>query len=252
MISYNILKYFFKFINPWRYFTYSPTMDNVLHRDCQFIKSYTAFLNSNKKYKGNDKNKLHLELFPEPFAGSPCAPIYLLGGNPGYNSEDVNWCNSSKACSKDYILLMKKNLRHISSSFVFFDKKLKGYGGFKWWSQHIDDEMKDRIFNIEYFPYHTQKADGLKEFLDTNPKVKCGSNRYTDHLIHVAMNDGKVIIITRFERFWLSRIQSLKDYKNLYVLLNYQSARVKQDNIVKYEEFQFLKQDSWTNIKQIL
>ena len=89
--------------NPWDNFMNNIPQDlttpKYLKGDYEFINAYQKYLDaetqptSSKKNPKDDKwrkaNELHLELIPEPFEGNPEAPIYLLGGNPGYG-EDTN------------------------------------------------------------------------------------------------------------------------------------------------------------------
>lgn len=255
--------------NPWDNFL------NTIHRDLttpkylegdkKFIDAYQKYLDaetrptSSKKNPKDDKwleaNKLHLELIPEPFEGNPEAPIYLLGGNPGYGEEGNEW-----HIKEDYLDIMSETLSHKyranqdnnPTDFAFFDKRLDGYGGTKWWKGHIADKIKDKIFNIEFFAYHSTKADGLKGFFSQIAKQPnlptCISNQYADQLIYRAIENKKIIIITRFEKYWLERIKNFEEYDNLYILLNHQIAIVKGGNIIEYKKYKDLKSDSWSDL----
>lgn len=257
--------------NPWDNFMNNIPRDlttpKYLKGDYEFIDAYQKYLDaetqptSSKKNPKDDKwrkaNELHLELIPEPFEGNPEAPIYLLGGNPGYGEEGNEW-----HINKHYLDIMSKTLSHKyqanqdnPTDFAFFDKRLAKYGGTKWWKGHIADEIKDKIFNIEFFAYHSTKADGLKGFFSkiANPKKDqskptCISNQYADQLIYRAIENKKIIIITRFEKYWLERIENLEEYENLYILLNHQIATVKEGNIIEYKKYKDLKSDSWSDL----
>ena len=238
--------------NPWKKFTFSSENNsNILEVDNDFISEYRDFLKSKKrKYKQN--NSLHLELFPEPFEGNPNAPIYLLGGNPGYDKHDIYWCKGSDTESQSYLQLMRNNIEHKTEHFVFFERSIQNHKGSKWWNKRICDDLKNMIFNIEFFPYHSKKMNGLRDFLD-QPSAKClPSNKYVDSLIHNAIKERKVIIITRLEKYWIERIsqfyKDIRRYKNLYILLNHQSAIVGNGNIVKYAKFETLKNKSYKEI----
>lgn len=244
--------------NPWDNFMNNIPQDlttpKYLKGDEEFIKAYQDyFQNNGKDEKWKEANKLHLELIPEPFEGNPEAPIYLLGGNPGYGEEGNEW-----HIKEDYLAIMSETLSHKyqanqynPTDFAFFDERLAEYGGTKWWKGHIADEIKDKIFNIEFFAYHSTKADGLKGFF--NPKKDqskpiCISNQYADQLIYRAIVNKKIIIITRFEKYWLERIKKLEEYDNLYILLNHQIATVKEGNIIEYKKYKDLKSDSWSDL----
>ena len=255
--------------NPWDNFMNNIPQDlttpKYLKGDYEFIDAYQKYLDaetqptSSKKNPKDDKwrkaNELHLELIPEPFEGNPEAPIYLLGGNPGYGEEGNEW-----HIKEDYLAIMSETLSHKyqanqdnPTDFAFFDKRLDGYGGTKWWKGHIAAEIKDKIFNIEFFAYHSTKADGLKGFFSQiakkgQSKPTCISNQYADQLIYRAIENKKIIIITRFEKYWLERIENLEKYDNLYILLNHQIATVKKDNIIEYKKYKDLKSNSWSDL----
>ena len=254
--------------NPWDNFMNNIPQDlttpKYLKGDYEFIDAYQKYLDaetqptSSKKNPKDDKwleaNELHLELIPEPFEGNPEAPIYLLGGNPGYGEEGNEW-----HIKEDYLAIMSETLSHKyqanqynPTDFAFFDKRLAEYGGTKWWKGHIADEIKDKIFNIEFFAYHSTKADGLKGFFSQIAKQPnlptCISNQYADQLIYRAIKNKNIIIITRFEKYWLERIVNLEKYDNLYILLNHQIATVKEGNIIEYKKYKDLKSDSWSDL----
>lgn len=254
--------------NPWDNFMNNIPQDLItlkyLEGDKKFIDAYQKYLDaetrptSSKKNPKDDKwrkaNELHLELIPEPFEGNPEAPIYLLGGNPGYGEEGNEW-----HMDKHYLAIMSETLSHKyqanqynPTDFAFFDERLAEYGGTKWWKGHIADEIKDKIFNIEFFAYHSTKADGLKGFFSQIAKQPnlptCISNQYADQLIYRAIENKKIIIITRFEKYWLERIENLEEYDNLYILLNHQIATVKEGNIIEYKKYKDLKSGSWSDL----
>ena len=255
--------------NPWDNFLNTIPQDlktlKYLEGDYEFIDAYQKYLDaetqptSSKKNPKDDKwrkaNELHLELIPEPFEGNPEAPIYLLGGNPGYGEEGNEW-----HINEHYLAIMSETLSHKyhrnqnnPTNFAFFDERLDGYGGTKWWKGHIAAEIKDKIFNIEFFAYHSTKADGLKGFFSQiakkgQSKPTCISNQYADQLIYRAIENKKIIIITRFEKYWLERIENLEEYENLYILLNHQIATVKEGNIIEYKKYKNLKSDSWSDL----
>ena len=120
--------------------------------------------------KGNRKSRLHLELLPQPFQGSPYAPIWILLLNPGYSDMDrydhlglCPNCNKNLAMEEtnslhdvfDYgrkkgsalrkrqnILLCQLRLKK-ESSFSLIDEafntvkhiKCDVGGGYRWWKK---------------------------------------------------------------------------------------------------------------------
>ena len=240
--------------NPWKGIDMSRNEDGewILPGDKDFVDAMQKSINESKKsdeWKNN--NCLHLELFPEPFLGHPDAPIYLLGGNPGYSGEDEDWLDND-----EYLDILKKSIVHeyktSDTSFGFFDESIDTSEAAKWWNTHVNEKIRDKIFNIEFFAYHSKQAEGLKKYFDTidskNPQPTCASNEYADSLIYKAMDQNKILIITRFRKYWFERIQGLEGYRKLYVLLNHQSALVKPGNLVAYQELEKLKEASWDEL----
>lgn len=236
----------------WKNVNMSANCKWILEGDKDFVDAMQNSISKSKESKDwKDNNCLHLELFPEPFLGHPDAPIYLLGGNPGYSDNDLECLMTTKG----YLDILKKSIVHkykTNTSFGFFDKRIAKSEAAKWWNKHVDEEIRDKIFNIEFFAYHSKKADGLKKYFDTidskNPQPTCASNEYADSLIYKAMREEKILIITRFKKYWFKRIQCLEGYRKLYVLLNHQSALVKPGNLVAYQELEKLKEASWDEL----
>lgn len=239
--------------NLWNNFSYNSNSNNCLPCDKDFCDAYTKFLRKKVSKQGRGswsdakrkENELHLDLFPEPFFGDPSAPIYLLGGNPGYGKDNDKWKNCDQ-----YNKLMAKNLVH-NGEFVYFNKQIQTHGGYTWWTKHVNEALREKIFDIEFFPYHTQKLDSLKAFLDTEPDEKCGSNEYADELIKQAMKMGKIIIITRMQAYWFKRIRELDKYEKLYIVMDHQSARIAKGNIISYSGLQNQKTQSWNALVDV-
>ena len=240
----------------WKNVNMSANCKWILEGDKDFVDAMQTSISKSKKSKDwKDNNCLHLELFPEPFLGHPDAPIYLLGGNPGYSDNDLECLMTTKG----YLDILKKSIVHEyktseynDTDFGFFDERIAESEAAKWWNTHVNEKIRDKIFNIEFFAYHSKKADGLKKYFDTidskNPQPTCASNEYADSLIDKAMIDKKILIITRFKKYWFKRIKKLEEYRKLYVLLNHQSALVKPRNLVAYQELEELKNNSWASL----
>ncbi|MCL2128828.1 MAG: hypothetical protein FWH35_00545 [Treponema sp.] len=143
--------------------------------------------------------ELKLDLFPEPFTGSPEAPVYLLNLNPGFSEND----KSEMPMIKDFVF---RNYKHQKMEYPFYnlDPKLKDTGGSNWWRQIMgqllkkikDDKLvSQKIFCIEYFPYHSKKY---------RVGFELKSQKYSRFLIKKAIKDKKLIVIMRKENELIS------------------------------------------------
>ncbi|MDR2583672.1 MAG: hypothetical protein LBC75_09350 [Fibromonadaceae bacterium] len=167
------------------------------------------------------RNKLNLELFPEPFIGNPEAQVYLLNLNPGFNEAD----KEDMEDLKNYIF---KNYRH-KCPFYYLNDNLKETNGGKWWRQRLKElieecgikKVANNVFCVEYFPYHSNKW--------TSGKVCIPSQEYNQALIEKAITERKLFIVMRKQLF--SQIEELKTYKNILFLNNWRNVSISKKNI---------------------
>jgi hypothetical protein len=110
-----------KMLNPWL----SLPMANpfVLANDEQIILEYKKSL----KDKNRENQEVHLEVFPEPYAGNPQAKIILLNLNPGYYPRNKEFGDGTA----DFHRMWRANLAHEPQEYPFYhlDSKLKGSPG---------------------------------------------------------------------------------------------------------------------------
>jgi hypothetical protein len=83
------------------------------------------------------------------------------------------------------------------------------------------------IFNVEYFPYHSEKYKPIKKILP--------SQEYSFSLVREAMNNKKIIIIMRSEKLWHEAIPELKNYSYKYLLHSFLNVVVSPNNLGKSE-----------------
>lgn len=182
----------------------------------------------NSKLKPDDLRNIPGKAFPEPFAGSPEAPLVLLNGNPGANDKNLPLYQQGSAL---YVAL-QKNLLHQPSDYPFFllNPKFSDYGGFSWWTGRLRPlieiitggaaTLASRLLCVEYFPYHSR---GSGHF----PAVE--SQRYSFYLVENAIARGATIVIMRSESKWKQAVPGLGKYSDLVVLSNCQKPYVSRE-----------------------
>lgn len=196
---------------------------------------------------------LKLELFPEPFIGNPDAKIYLLNGNPGFHENDKFFLKSQK-----YIKALKDTLELQANSFLYLDSGTCTFNnithpGYEWWKRHLKQltqltlPNEPNVFNIEYFPYHSENMNELKKhWIEKDGKLP--SDDFSNKLVNEAMNAGKIIVVMRLRDYWYKRIPYLKTYSNLIVLNNPQSVHITPNNVRFFVEDTQKSQDNWDKI----
>lgn len=206
--------------NPW--LQLSKSAPYVLESDRVQIEEF------NKTSK--PEHYIHLEVLPQPFAGSPeTAEAYLLNLNPGFSSEDEYYQNSLTVFGATNLDSLKFKNR---TGFFFLDERFNQTPTYKWWSKHLREvigtmgqkETQKRLMVIEFFPYHSKSYKALKTILL--------SQEYSFYLVRQAIKMKKAIVIMRMEKLWLEFVPELKNYP--YVsLINKQRAWVSKNNLPK-------------------
>jgi hypothetical protein len=185
-------------MNPWE----ALKIKKGHSADTEYVLAADKALVSKMAASVQEEQRLHLDLYPEPFTGNPAAPIYLLNLNPGYHAQD----KADMALIHQYALA---NLKHESKGdypFYFLNPALKETEGYKWWRKKLNGliqavaqkntidaeeaakKVAQSIFCIEYFPYHS------KTFYPTLD-AKIPSQDYTATLIGQAMKRKNVLFI---------------------------------------------------------
>ena len=185
-----------------------------IQSDLQFLQAFNKTASAN--------HRLDLRLYPEPFAGSAAAKVYLLGGNPGWSESDYPLMTSNQPV---WDSMMQHSYNPIPSiihgpTMYWLDPYWNGlikpvgsyYGGFTWWEEitnHLRnvEKIQDlhlKLFNIDYHPYHSQNIK-----IDTNinnlPSKAC-----VDEIIKDAFNDkDRIFVILRCKTAWEERLMSI-------------------------------------------
>ncbi|MCQ2222679.1 MAG: hypothetical protein MJZ35_02700 [Bacteroidaceae bacterium] len=204
--------------NPWINNSW-PCNEMVAACDKDIIEKF------NQKYP----NELKLNLWPEVFMGNPDAPVYLLNGNPGYNKEDDRFVNDP-----DFIDAIRKTLSHDTDVFMFLEDTWDDHSGTKYWKNHTKElrkiikDLGGKLFDIEYFPYHSENQEIIKK-----SNLKLPSFEYSNQLVEKAINDGKLIVLMRNASKWIERIPNLRNYKNVLYLSSSSNTSLTPKNIVR-------------------
>lgn len=198
------------------------------------------------------KNDLKLNLFPEPYIGHPYAQIYLLNGNPGFHEDDELFIHDvdfrdaiNKTLTHDYInhpecgdfLYLNNNL----------GKGFENHPGYIWWTGHLrklKEEIRPcpKVFNIEFFPYHSKTLDNLKKHFKS---PYWPSFEYTRSLVLKAIEEEKIIVVMRLKKYWYGAVPGLEGYKNVIELKNPQSVYITKKNVQFGVEAEALCKATW-------
>jgi hypothetical protein len=182
--------------SPWMALNDKPY---VLAEDRADIDSFNSKLTADSPYR------VEVDVVPEPFIGSPNAPIWLLNLNPGFAPRNL--------LQKQHIVEMqKKSARLEASDFWFIDPQFSDADGYKWWTKRLrkmreihkikrPKAIQDNFFCAELFPYHSTKFKRAKRLLE--------SQRFTVDLVKAACHAEKHFIIMRAKKYWLELVPEL-------------------------------------------
>ncbi|MEM0134901.1 MAG: hypothetical protein QXU18_06700 [Thermoplasmatales archaeon] len=249
--------------NPWKEFAIKvakgETGPYVLSGEDHLIKK-----KNDKIKKEEEKFKLHL--IPEPFAGNPDAPIYLLNQNP----RPVPY---SDIKDNDQMAIIKKRLKcHNLYNLVFYDDCLGGNGigepcglknlndfkkfpfyhldpyykhlpNFVWWYRNLS-EIIQNVRNDLSKDKKIAESDVLQivsnsifdvelvpyhsqHFIDVSGLE---SQEYAIELVERAIKDEKIIIVMKgYDKYWKEKVTDPKSEK-VYRLKS-RNSKISQGNI---------------------
>lgn len=237
--------------NPWLNIS---LRDTIANRDKSSVQALSQ----------PEKDCLELRTLPEPFHGNPDAPVYVLGKCPTANYDDLNFVgccdgkptmvngklpNGERLFVNTYERESCLELWHINRDFLWLrdpktvkDNSDAPYPGYDWWRgkckmllEGLGCELCEKLFAIEYFPYHVY-PDSDRVITAAQPLP---SNAYADALIRRAIKQGKPIVAMYYKTEWCDRIPELKNYPNLITLSNSTSAWLSPANV---------KDDGWNKL----
>ena len=251
--------------NPWRAlpepdFNRFPigTTELCLATDKDFIEAYNS--GPNRKLI----HKVDLTLVPEPFSGPLDAQLLILTQNPGIDESTRASCANpdhrkhlinavrSPETHSDYLHIgldthispnnwWWKILRHLARDAygkfgVTIDmqeryKASKFPNDLSYEDACAADFLKKKVLVVEYFPYHSEKYG----FPDSK---ELPSQRYSFYLVNKAIERSAILIITRAQRKWLSKVPAVEEYAiksgNVYTLSSWRRIIITRNNLKGY------------------
>jgi hypothetical protein len=215
--------------NPWLRF--DPDGSYVLDEDRLSVRRYNELVSAQNR-------RIIAGTIPEPFIGNPdSARVVLLGLNPGHSQKDFIWHERH-----DFRQSMLRNLKHEPQAFPFYplNPDFRESGAGEWWRKKthklqaaagISDELfSQRLFVIEWFPYHTEKSPYRTLRLRGAEGILCESQRYSFALAQDFMNRNTPMLLMRSRNEW-SEVDSR--FASAPSLINPQCASISPGNIHK-------------------
>ena len=172
--------------------------------------------------------RIETDVIPEPYLGTPLAPILLLNLNPGYDAREVPFHNTDP----HFISLARANLAHSFSEYPFYllDPTIPYSLGHQWWTRKLQTLLHTAghgavarsLFCVEYFPYHTRRY--------SHSKWPFPSQAYSFALAREAAISAKAVVLMRGSRYWLSVLPSLRNDPRLILLRSVQNVAISPRN----------------------
>lgn len=202
--------------NPW--LSLSKTHPFVLPSDLADIEQFNL--------TANDAHRIHTDVFPEPYIGTPDAPIVLLALNPGYCEQD-----KIVQTQPDFAEAYWKSLRFEPQPYPFYylDPRFHHTPGSRWWRIHLRALIEEstllavaqNILCIQIFPYASIKHGFPKPI---------PSHTYAVALVNKAIDRKAQIVIMRHVRPWHRLVPALNSYPNLHHLNSPRSVHITPNN----------------------
>ena len=211
--------------NPWR-------QVEVTKRGTYLRDDLPALLRFNDHVGKTSPYFLHLKVHPEPFVGSPKAPVWLLNLNPGFVKKDLDHSTAIRSAQL-------QNLKLELEGFWFLNPKYSDAPGSKWWANRLkalcDDcgveAVSKGVFCVEYFPYHSKKFRKIPDRLGGVLE----SQRYAARLVRAGIDAGKRIIRLRGKQHWKQLVEEMDEAK-CEATQNPRCAYLSPNNFKKYSE----------------
>ena len=187
--------------NPWAFLPSKEPF--VLQEDEPAITSFNKHVAADKR--------IHLEVPPNPYLGSPNARVVLLSLNPGFHPQDYDSYvqNPFYMNSHRRMLLHKRQeypFIHLNPKFLatpgsdYYRKRLG------WLIDHYDPKtISNEILWIQYFPYPSKGYRRFGQLLE--------SQKYSFYMVYQAMERHATIVVMRGKREWLVAVPKLVKYK---------------------------------------
>src|SRR5262249_8808434 len=159
--------------NPWSALPEKPPY--VLASDAALIEAFN--------FRADDSHRFDVSLFPEPFFGSPSAPVVVLNLNPGWSPADAE-----VHAQAEFGRMSRRSLQHQLQPSPCLHLQPDGdTPGSRWWRQRTRQLAEDVGFEavarelacIQYAAYHSKK------YTPSSPRLT--SQEYGFALVRQAM-----------------------------------------------------------------
>lgn len=171
---------------------------------------------------GREASKLHLSLWPEPFAGDlDRADIFILMLNPGFEVQNYQEVNISTDLTSAMCRTLAQELSSVEFPNFCFDPDLCWTGAFRWWERkfrqiakqrlspngphnHYRDalkELSERVASLELFPYKSNSFRHHK-LVEALPSSKAVLHFARCELFERAQTEKVTVIMTRQVNRW--------------------------------------------------
>ena len=181
--------------NPWVALPQTPPY--ILPQDKAALKRYGI---------SADALGWRLDLLPVPWIGSTAeASVVLLTLNPSLG--DV----AREKSDLDFRKAYWRNLK-FKARFLWLDERFRGSDGYEYWAQLLktpiesfgNDHLSRRIMCVQYSPYRS------KTYVDSRCVIP--SQLFSWAMARRAVEDGRLVVVQRSWRLWVSAVPELADY----------------------------------------
>lgn len=176
--------------NPWKSIRESAPF--VLDEDKPFVDAY------NERCPPESRYWINTSYTPEPRLGPVDAPIMVLQANPSYDPK-----MSSGARDREQIRLELESLRNDRSPHLGVLSESQ------WWRRSTGglakavgrEHLAAHMCSVEFFPYRSLSFG--------HSHIRLPSQQYTIALVRRALQDGRLIVLTRTADVWFGAIPEL-------------------------------------------
>jgi hypothetical protein len=216
--------------NPWRGLPKKPPY--ILPEDARAIA----------EFQRRFPNEIIDDSLPEPYIGDVLrARVLILGLNPGHRDDDKIW-HSRPTFGERW----RRSLLFRSSSFPFYplDPELANSPVAQWWNARLGDfiqhvgvhKLAKTIAAIEWFPYHSRKANKTIRFFSKRPSLP--SQRFSFGVLQKAIGDCNKVVIALWgeqaRRLWCASLGLPEaDLRRMIRLNSHQSPYLTERNMAR-------------------
>ena len=195
--------------------------------------------NSFRTPKSEDLFRIHDEVLPYPFTGNiKKASVILLATNPGFVEKEKDTLYSCESFHQE----VRDNLMFNSEKFLNEDEKRREYSDY--WhkrTRKLSEDVGDinkvlhGIALLQFFPYHSKRFRKIsRKYFDNKEDSYLITQKFNFYLLEQAIENKKLIIITRGKRYWYEAVKKLSSYKKeekrVLELKNYQQPYITRRN----------------------